>query len=50
MERVRVSVPSAEAGEQFVSYTVAITRGPELAWSVSRRYQEFETLAAAVKR
>jgi hypothetical protein len=50
MDRVVVSVPTAVThNESHVEYRVDVRKGGT-AWSVSRRYTDFEKLHAAVKR
>ena len=49
MERVRVTVPSAKAGDAFVTYTVCVVKG-ELSWSVTRRFADFERLHVSIRR
>lgn len=44
-----VTIPGCQVGEQFVTYTLMVSKG-ESAWTVRRRYQDFVKLHTAIRK
>ena len=44
-----VTIPGCQVGEQFVTYTIMVSKG-ESTWTVRRRYQDFVKLHTAIKK